>query len=112
MKNLLISLTLLLSICAVSLLSGCIIIGDNDNDASMTCSNLDNYLRRCTHNCETTWDCEREYKEVVWADQRALDKCASCLMNQGNSCRDCDLPEEDIISCQRFLESFWGVSCW
>lgn len=92
--------------------SGCLLL--DDSDAHVTCQNYDRFLYHCTDYCDVTWDCEREYRHLSYRDQVALDRCSDCLRRNVDSgtCWDCEVPEEGIYSCYRFMDSLLGVDCW
>lgn len=104
---------LLVLVCLVGLLPGCI-IESSSPDRDITCANFDDFLRSCTSNCSPTWDCELNYDSLDIGTQITLDGCSDCLYDSlaGGTCADCSVPSEGVSSCWAFMEDFLGVDCW
>jgi len=85
----------------------------SDDDASITCNNLDNFLADCTGTCSVTWDCESQYDTLSVDDQIVLDNCSDCLA-ANTTCADCsyDDGQYQIDSCLAFMDDVLGTNCW
>ncbi len=83
--------------------AGCILV---DDDATITCDNLDAWLASCDPGCYVPSDCESFFD--VSADPGFLMDCSDCLALESGSCLDCDL---DGYSCLDELSYELGVAC-